>query len=454
MIINKGNINLHDIKLIVWDLDNTFWQGTISEEKIIPNPKLIDFIIHATDRGIVNSICSKNDFEMCKKQLVELGIWDYFVFPSIEWSMKGQRLFALISEIGLRPANTLFIDDEALNLQQAQAIDSSLLCGFPDAELFIEMERQLLTRKLDKTHEKLKQYQNLQKRATEKKKYADDLTFLRSAGIQISINDNCISELDRIFELINKTNQLNFTKIRLTHEETRQLLLNSIYDCRYIMCKDNFGYYGIIGFYALDKVKNKLEHFLFSCRTIGMGIEKFIFNMLRCPQLTEIEPVTIHVKTDPIKPDWITVVDEIDQLTDNKLLTPKAIFKGPCDLSQVVPFLNDCVDEEFSYVSSSTKRMIEAHNHSISILQSRELSDEIKEHLVETLEIIDSQYFSTDLFKKDYDVFVYSLLVDYGLGLYRNKNNPNIIIPYEQYTIDITDEKNWDKLLGSVTTNG
>jgi predicted enzyme involved in methoxymalonyl-ACP biosynthesis len=58
-----------NIKLIIWDLDDTFWKGTLSEGDI----QLIDeniYIIKALlDRGIMNSICSKNDFECVRKIL-------------------------------------------------------------------------------------------------------------------------------------------------------------------------------------------------------------------------------------------------------------------------------------------------------------------------------------------------------------------------------------------------
>ena len=49
------------IKLVIWDLDETFWKGTFSEGTV----EIPDFnrclIAMLTDIGIVNSICSKND---------------------------------------------------------------------------------------------------------------------------------------------------------------------------------------------------------------------------------------------------------------------------------------------------------------------------------------------------------------------------------------------------------
>lgn len=47
------------IKLIIWDLDETLWKGTLSEESVVLPDEHKNLIIKLTDIGIVNSICSK-----------------------------------------------------------------------------------------------------------------------------------------------------------------------------------------------------------------------------------------------------------------------------------------------------------------------------------------------------------------------------------------------------------
>ena len=53
------------IKLIIWDLDETFWNGTISEQKVAPVKQACDLVLLSSKKGIVNSICSKNDEKPC-----------------------------------------------------------------------------------------------------------------------------------------------------------------------------------------------------------------------------------------------------------------------------------------------------------------------------------------------------------------------------------------------------
>ena len=103
------------IKLIIWDLDETFWNGTISEQKVAPVKQACDLVLLSSKKGIVNSICSKNDEKPCIDKLKEWDLDKYFVFNSINWEPKGQRIKDTVESMNLRPCNVLFIDDNKLN---------------------------------------------------------------------------------------------------------------------------------------------------------------------------------------------------------------------------------------------------------------------------------------------------------------------------------------------------
>ena len=154
-------------KLIIWDLDDTFWKGTLSEGSVIPIQKCIDTVKLCAKKGIVSAICSKNDESACREQLTEWGIWDYFVFNSINWQPKGQRIKQLIENVNLRPANVLFIDDNHLNLEEAKYYSPELMTAFPDIidELFDAVSK---IEKDDAGFERLNRYKILEKKQNEK----------------------------------------------------------------------------------------------------------------------------------------------------------------------------------------------------------------------------------------------------------------------------------------------
>ena len=49
-------IDIKNIKLVIWDLDDTFWKGTLSEEDVTSINKNIMLVKELTRMGIVNSI--------------------------------------------------------------------------------------------------------------------------------------------------------------------------------------------------------------------------------------------------------------------------------------------------------------------------------------------------------------------------------------------------------------
>ena len=125
-------VEFDKIKLVIWDLDETFWQGTLMEGGAeIPevNRALLQKL---TDVGIVNSICSKNDPYVVEKRLREEGLWDLFVFPSVNWEPKGARVKQLIADMQLRAVNVLFLDDNHSNREEARFFCPEIMTEGPE----------------------------------------------------------------------------------------------------------------------------------------------------------------------------------------------------------------------------------------------------------------------------------------------------------------------------------
>ena len=106
------------IRLVIWDLDETFWSGTLSEGIITPIDFNLNLVKELTDRGIVNSISSKNNFMDAKIELEKLSAWKYFVFPvPINTSRDVHRfLLNMVSTVGgLSPKVIELINPAILN---------------------------------------------------------------------------------------------------------------------------------------------------------------------------------------------------------------------------------------------------------------------------------------------------------------------------------------------------
>ncbi len=151
--------------------------------------------------------------------------------------------------------------------------------------------------------------------------------------------------LDRVIELVNRTNQLNFTKIRLPEDvaQARAQLAEELASFRWqvglVRVIDTYGDYGFCGFYAYNILARRLDHFCFSCRTLGMGVESWLYARLGRPSIkVRGEVLTDLHQQETI--DWITFAAAS---ADNEPLpqTPlgTVYLRGSCDLAAVGHYL-------------------------------------------------------------------------------------------------------------------
>ena len=414
------------IKLVIWDMDETFWKGTISEGEIEPVNTNIQLVKDLVDRGIMQSISSKNDFDVVKGKLSELGIWDLFVFPKINWNSKAAQIKQIITECNLRPINTLFIDDNPHNLGEAIALLPEINTAYPSIIPSL-LDLEYLKGNDDRNRDRLKQFKILEEKASAQSSYSSNEEFLRQSNIKVDILYDCKDHKDRILDLINRSNQLNYTKIRLSAKELEELLDNPKYKSCYVSVKDNYGDYGIVGFASI--AENKAKHFLFSCRTIGMGVEQYVYAKLNYPQLNRVGSVISDVKKD-FEPDWINMEQKTERKNSQRM-DISVLLHGGCDLSQMEPYLY------FKNLTTEYNLGKFHRDHTLCALNAYNKYDELTE-IQEKIPLLSKDDFYTEIFTDKYDIVVISVLQDYSQGVYRYKKNKNIKIALGSFDEPIT----------------
>lgn len=435
-------INLNNIKLIIWDLDDTFWQGNLEEGSIILKPEVIEFIEKSINRGIMHSICSKNDYEKVRNTFHNLNLdnlWECFIFPSVSWHGKGERIKETLRLANLRAENTLFIDDNTINLNEAKFYLPQITVA--EASDIDDIIKNLyFVNSFDPERTRLQNYKLLEKKVIAKSlENYDNEEFLRKSHIKICIKDLTDSVLPRIKELIKRTHQLNYTK--------SQNEINPSYDNKYIVVQDDFGNYGICGFYSVhDK---KIEHFLFSCRILGMGIEQYVYNKLRNPDFDIQEPVTTPLEKNKTV-DWIEECELNDVPTKKKTSDINVLFKGPCDLLSTTDYIstNSNIDTEFPYYNEKFQYILE-HTHISYIVQAHREKPETLKKISQTFPFPPAENFKTGFFNPKYNVIFLSLLTSLHSGLYVNKTDGTYIV-FGFANRDITNPDNWAKTVENI----
>ena len=198
------------VRLVIWDLDDTFWSGTLTEGGARIIPEHVELVKELSLRGIINSVCSKNDFDKVRAELEAAGVWDYFVFPQIEWVAKGAMVRRIVEWSQLRPETILFIDDNPINLNEVHHSNPSVQIASSELIPHI-LNDPLFKGKNDTDLTRLKQYKILETKELDRSKCEDkNHEFLAQSGIRISFHHDVLNEFDRIYELVNRTNRAEF----------------------------------------------------------------------------------------------------------------------------------------------------------------------------------------------------------------------------------------------------
>ena len=423
------------IKLVIWDLDDTFWTGTLSEGGITPIEAHIGVVRSLNLRGIVNSICSKNEFEQTKAELQKHGIWDQFVFPRIAFAAKGEMIKEIIEAAQLRTPSVLFIDDNPMNINEALHYNPGLQVCAPDAIAGL-LDDPRCKGKPDPSLTRLGRYRVLEKKFLDQGAGgSDNRDFLRQSEIRISFHYDVMDEFPRIHDLVNRTNQLNFTKKRWPEDiEEAKAVFRDEYQkafethCGYIKVSDKYGSYGIVGFYLVRKTK--CLHFLFSCRTLNMGVEQFVWQRLKKPKIDIMGEVVAELGDDP---NWLSVVDDADVNTaiGNEVRTAICL-RGACDLSMMSHYLRARFDtiEETQYPYKGWN----IHPLARAVALHDELNTEAGRALVAAMPGLPPGRFDTAVNTGAADVYVLSFSQEVFPRQYRSKST-GLTVPLSNWFV-------------------
>jgi FkbH-like protein len=449
------------VKLIVWDLDDTLWAGTLSEEPVTIEQSTVDLVRTLNARGIVSSICSKNDEPSARIRLRQAGLWDEFVFTRIDWSPKGARVAQIIEDAQLRPENVLFIDDLALNRAEVRHFSPGVQTAGPEiiGRLLALPE---LSGKDDRERTRLAQYRLLERKLADRRMGEDtNEAFLRSCDIRVGVHHDPGAEKDRLFELVNRTNQLNFTRRRPDRGSFEAMLADSRYDVGYVRVRDCYGDYGICGFYSVDRQEGTLVDFLFSCRVLNMGVEQWLYEKLGRPALSVVGETASTLEASV---DWITEesgeVDASGHPPGAAERDPKGtrsqpnriLLVGGCDLTATAEFLGGRISTDLAHVGPTGAFVHVGHTELLR--QSASGLAPEQRALVDRIPFLDQQVFcSPAVVAPDYDVLVYSVLTDYTQGIYRHREL-GLVVPWHQFHHDVTDPAFRPQLVARFSRDG
>ena len=310
-------VSLPKVKCVVWDLDNTIWNGILIEDGvggIELRPEVPTIVAELDRRGILQSVASKNDHKEAVAALERYGLMDYFVFPQIGWFPKSQSVSQIANLLNINTDTFVFIDDQIFEREEVRS-------GNPDVRVVNSASLEGLLERDDfdvpitaEGSRRRVMYQEEEIRASEfNRTNGNFLEFLRESQLKLVIEGLDAGTIERAFELTQRTNQLNYAGRQVSRSELHEtMILGASRRGLVLRCADRFGDYGIVGFAIVAISDWTIEDFFMSCRVQRKKVENALMaHLVRLAKSQGSD--TIRVRYRPTKRNGpsLEILDEM-----------------------------------------------------------------------------------------------------------------------------------------------
>jgi FkbH-like protein len=293
-------------KVLVVDLDNTLWGGVVGEVGPLgvalgetPDGEAYRaFQRYLGDlrrkRGVLLAICSKNNPEDALGPFQEnhdmaLRLTD-FAHVEVSWLPKATGLEKIAASLNLGLDSFVFFDDNPAEREHIlQALPEVEVIEVPaDPSEYVRSLEAGLWFEASSVSEADTQRAQQYEREGERKEWrqrSDSLDdYLRSLEMRGSVAGIQEANLQRVVQLIGKTNQFNLTTRRHSTSEVRRMLSETGAVGLALTLADRFGDHGLIAvLLGVPEPRRaaralRIDTWLMSCRVIGRTAEEFLFN--------------------------------------------------------------------------------------------------------------------------------------------------------------------------------
>ena len=274
-------------KALIFDCDNTLWKGVLGEDGF-DNIKIYQEIqylaLDLAKKGVIIGICSKNnpeDVDEVLKKHQDMIIRDNdIVIKKVNWSDKASNLKLIAKELNIGTDSLVFIDDSSFEIDLIKK-------KLPEVRVFQvpkkEYEYGLMVRELSnlfynssetkEDERKVQIYKEQLQRTKGEESIGNIEDYLATLGLVLKVYIDDLTQVARISQMTQKTNQFNLTTKRYAEREITALIKEEGSTVISINVQDKYGDNGLTGLAILDNTQSMIGTLLLSCRVLGRNIE-------------------------------------------------------------------------------------------------------------------------------------------------------------------------------------
>lgn len=283
-------------KCLVLDLDNTLWGGVIGEDGLAGIKvggsgdgeafvTFQEYVLELKRRGVILAVCSKNNPADAREPFdkhpeMRLSLGDFAAFEA-SWDPKPDGLRRIAENLGIGMSAITFVDDNPVERQAVRLLlpEVDVVTLPEDPALYPRaLSRYLAFEAASFTAEdsaRTEQYRARAEASSLASSAGSLEEFLLSLDQRATVRSFNEVDLDRIHQLVGKTNQFNLTTRRHTRERLAAFMAEPGAIHFTMRIRDRFTDHGIVGLFIAGRENDCLEidTFLMSCRVIGRTVE-------------------------------------------------------------------------------------------------------------------------------------------------------------------------------------
>jgi FkbH-like protein len=274
-------------KALLVDLDNTLWQGVMADGEVVHDTEGQRLLRQLREAGVLLVALSKNDPASIRWNELELDPED-FVLHKIDWRPKPEGVSEAIRELELAPDAFVLLDDNPVeralvqeNVPGVRALDPAQPFAWRTLRRWLEMPSTKSTAEARARTDMYRQAAS-RRRAIGSEQH-DYTAMMSSLGLHAELRAGTEQDIDRLLELVQRTNQFNTTTRRRSAAEIRELLRSPDHELLVASLGDRFGDLGIVAVaitHSSAGQKMEIDSFIMSCRAMGFGLEQLVLHEL------------------------------------------------------------------------------------------------------------------------------------------------------------------------------
>ncbi len=275
------------LKMAAVDCDNTLWRGVVGEEGVAG--VRVDAAAIAlqrrlktlSDAGVAIALLSKNNdddvlsvFEQRTDMALKL---DHVLARSVNWRDKSENLAAIARQIGFAEESIVFLDDNPIEIAAVEARLPGVMTATVSPTIDFAEHLWVLdtVSTTDEDRRRRQMYRDDAARTNEAKTAPTLKAFIDGLDLNVDIVSADKSNIARLAQLTQRTNQFNTSLQRFTEPELAAWVTERERCLFAVSAKDRFGDYGVVGVIGLEQRADQIsvELFSLSCRALGRGVE-------------------------------------------------------------------------------------------------------------------------------------------------------------------------------------